>query len=70
MQKFAYAAAMAAILSPVAAVAQQAPLSTIGVSPLPGAWNLWPWMAMGTIVALLAIISLGTRRHSPFGNLL
>jgi len=36
-------------------------------SDLPHVLNAWPWLALGTIVLLLAVIALAARRRLPFG---
>ena len=66
MQKFSVARLLAAAsLFPAVAVAQQSDL----LVPVSAA-NFWPWLAVGGIVAILAVIRLAARRHSPFGDLL
>jgi hypothetical protein len=34
---------------------------------VPEATSLWPWLALGGVLLLLAIIALGSRRRPPFG---
>lgn len=31
--------------------------------------NTWPWLALGAIALLLAVIALASRRRLPFGRL-
>jgi len=50
----------------VAAAQQILPLTSRALDPPPGAANLWPWIAVGGILAVLGVISLGARRLAPF----
>jgi hypothetical protein len=42
-------------------------LSATSAPVLPAIVNSWPWMALGAIALLLAVIALAARRRLPFG---
>lgn len=45
---------------------------TLPVTDVPAAthqvMNSWPWLALGAIVLILAVIALAARRRLPFGR--
>jgi hypothetical protein len=41
--------------------------ATPATTVLPHVMNSWPWLALGAIALLLAVIALAARRRLPFG---
>ncbi len=44
------------------------PFEALPAAASPDQANLWPWLALGGILILLASIALGARRVPPFGG--